>query len=34
MGALIMYGLVSIIAIVAFFYYRHEDKMEAKKDNK
>lgn len=32
MGALMMYALVSIIAIAAFFYYRHEDKMEANKD--
>jgi len=30
MGALMMFGLVSLIAIVAFLYYYHEEKMEKK----
>ncbi len=29
MGALVMFGLVSVIAIVGVFYFNHQDKKEA-----
>ena len=32
MGALIMFGLVSIIAIVGVIYFNHQDKKEIRKN--
>ena len=31
MGALVMFGLVSVIAIVGVVYFNHQDKKEAQK---
>jgi hypothetical protein len=32
MGALVMFGLVSAIAIVGVLYFNHQDKKEAQQD--
>lgn len=32
MGALVMFGLVSVIAIVGVLYFNHQDKKEAQQD--
>lgn len=32
MGALVMFGLVSVIAIVGVVYFNHQDKKEAQND--
>lgn len=34
MGALVMFGLVSVIAIVGVIYFNHQDKKEAHKTKK
>lgn len=34
MGALVMFGLVSVIAIVGVIYFNHQDKKEALKNKK
>lgn len=31
MGALVMFGLVSVIAIVGVIYFNHQDRKEARK---
>lgn len=32
MGALVMFGLVSVIAIVGVIYFNHQDKKEVRKN--
>ena len=34
MGALVMFGLVSVIAVVGFIYFTYQDKKEALNDKK
>ncbi len=33
MGALIMFGLVSVIAIIGVVYFNHQEKMARRKEN-
>lgn len=33
MGAIVMSALVSVMAIVCFFYFRYEDKKEAQEED-
>ena len=34
MGAIVMFGLVSVIAVVGFIYFTYQDKKEALNDKK